>query len=1063
MTFFKSKKIIFLNLALLFIVSTIVYSVVVVNSTSGFDAGVKVNTSTSTDRYNQSVDTLELDFPYGVKDSSLVVYSRFENNYIDETNQYNGTEVGSVPFVDGKFGKGIDFSSSSGSDYVNYSTDPISDDGDVTFSIWVKPIGTSSYQYVLSSGGQSASTGYAIRFDYATKKVWVMRATTSHYGCVNGGYVPMNEWSMVTGTYNSTSDTTKLYVNGRYIDEVTGTADSKTNAYPDLIIGNANNKVGDSTYDFEGDVDEFKLYNRTLTASEISDLYNQYQPSGLVSYWKFDGDSNDEIGSNDLTGTNASYGAGKFGQGAVFDGSSTRVFTGNAVNTLPKTLNLWFKTSSTAQDAVLVMTGRHNDDSTIEFSIYNTHNDLYFANQHHTVTLHGISSYISTNVWNMVTVEMDSSHNVKVYINGVDKTSNLIDYSYMWNEADNVVVGAREYSGSWSRLFNGTIDEVQIYNRSLTASEVSQLYKNSVKYKWSGSWLSENVSTNSIERVNNISLYYENVDSNTYIDKVELINASDDNVLTTYFGDLNSSNPYELENHSLRSDGNLVSYYRFENNADDELGLNNGTLNGGYSFIDSVNSNFNNGLSLDGTTGYVDLGASGSLDALNGSLTVGAWFNLRGYKWVNSFVEKGNQGTNLDIWLYHYNTSGISYLAFEVGNGSARDSVRYNSYLPDLNKWYFFVGTYNTTDNKLSIYLNGDLLNEKISTIDFINTSTYHTFIGSYKNVAYFLNGSIDDVFILNRTLTPSEISNLYEKNKKVLIATDFNNGFIPTYNITYKIKPYLVSNGSKTPTLESINLENNLKPNISLGNPINNSSPETQVIIFNYTPYDDSGFNNCSLWSNQTGSFNLIQTNTTPIIEGVTNSFTYTFDNTYPNVFWNVQCFDNALESWGTFNESGKIVNIGKGLYINKTSCLNGSVKQTVYYNGDNSTYQITQQTCQFGCYQGACVDLTTKTNFLYPSIISLISLAFLFIFLSKHKNLEGYIPFVLFLLSILFISLPFLVIGVVLQNTLDLLGFIDLMFSFGINNLWFFILTILLFVIIMIKGMWDEIRKEL
>src|SRR5215510_10811162 len=56
-------------------------------------------------------------------------------------------------------------------------------------------------------------------------------------------------------------------------------------------------------------------------------------PSGLVSWWKAEGNTLDTIGSN--TGTNAgntTYGTGRVGNAFVFDGNHDAVQVGNPTN-----------------------------------------------------------------------------------------------------------------------------------------------------------------------------------------------------------------------------------------------------------------------------------------------------------------------------------------------------------------------------------------------------------------------------------------------------------------------------------------------------------------------------------------------------------------------------------------------------------------------------------------------------------------------------------------------------------------------------------------------------------
>jgi hypothetical protein len=87
--------------------------------------------------------------------------------------------------------------------------------------------------------------------------------------------------------------------------------------------------------------------------------------------------------------------------------------------------------------------------------------------------------------------------------------------------------------------------------------------------------------------------------------------------------------------------------------------------------------------------------------------------------------------------------------------------------------------------------------------------------------------------------------------------------------------------------------------PNVLLSSPIEdytNSAVQFVNLTFNATVSDDKGFINCSLWTNYSGTWSL---NQTQVVVGVSNvtSFNLT-DLTNKTFVWNVQCYDNGLQS---------------------------------------------------------------------------------------------------------------------------------------------------------------------
>src|SRR5207244_11356359 len=96
--------------------------------------------------------------------------------------------------------------------------------------------------------------------------------------------------------------------------------------------------------------------SRALTAAEIQSL-GQVQPhcatppSGLVSWWRGEGTTSDQVGGN--TGTlvrNTTFGPGRVGQGFVLDGNSEAVRVGNPANLQLQdfTIEAWVKRASSS-------------------------------------------------------------------------------------------------------------------------------------------------------------------------------------------------------------------------------------------------------------------------------------------------------------------------------------------------------------------------------------------------------------------------------------------------------------------------------------------------------------------------------------------------------------------------------------------------------------------------------------------------------------------------------------------------------------------------------------------
>jgi hypothetical protein len=78
--------------------------------------------------------------------------------------------------------------------------------------------------------------------------------------------VPLNQWAFIAVTYDASAGQLTFYVNGN--SQTLSESGTVTNPTAQFQIG----VIGWGT--FLGNIDEVRVYNRTLSAPEIADLYN---------------------------------------------------------------------------------------------------------------------------------------------------------------------------------------------------------------------------------------------------------------------------------------------------------------------------------------------------------------------------------------------------------------------------------------------------------------------------------------------------------------------------------------------------------------------------------------------------------------------------------------------------------------------------------------------------------------------------------------------------------------------------------------------------------------------
>lgn len=219
--------------------------------------------------------------------------------------------------------------------------------------------------------------------------------------------------------------------------------------------------------------------------------------SGLVGHWKLDetsGTSAADSSGSALTGTMqgsmdaaADTVGGKLATALDFDGTNDRISLGTS-NTLNLyndfTVSAWINPRDMGEsdggigyDIGTVFSRYTNGASgyMLLISDYSGGNRLGFYSEGTGDTIASNSGAITRNAWQHVAVvKQAASDTVTLYINGIVVGSGSNDVQSQTN--------APAYIGAWPdapggvSTFDGAIDDLRVYNRALSAQEVSQLY-----------------------------------------------------------------------------------------------------------------------------------------------------------------------------------------------------------------------------------------------------------------------------------------------------------------------------------------------------------------------------------------------------------------------------------------------------------------------------------------------------------------------------------------------------------------------------------------------------------
>jgi hypothetical protein len=490
-----------------------------------------------------------------------------------------------------------------------------------------------------------------------------------------------------------------------------------------------------------------KLGRSLASGPSISACLPAYVPTnGLVGYWPFCGNANDESGNgNDGVVNGATLTADRFGNanGAYsFDGSSSKIVvsnsSSNSIGLNDYSLSAWINTSSISGTngriiskgssqcvtGYMMRTGSPNSSKVFTENAYS--GNCYAA--------FGSSGNINNGYWHMVTVAVTRSNGVKIFIDGVLDSQYSVNSQFDLSNNQDLFFGYNNLDNAYEP-FLGSLDDIAIWNRALSDQEVLILYADSQMPCTSVS----NTITSSIIQGKSYSLGTQTLTTAGTYTEVFTSSAGCDSTVTLTLNVTSACLPAYVPTNGL------VGYWPFCGNANDESGNgNDGVVNGATLTADRFGNAFG-AYSFDGINDFI--GVSNDFQVNSYEFSLSAWFNINtpfgiggsGYHYI---LDSRPNGVWLNVGQDHFQTS--------VGDGSADIS---------LNAWHNISCTIDQFGNH--VYIDGmEIANSPNFGIQLENMNTLN--IGRRFSDSEYLFGSIDDVAIYNRALTPQEIQALY-------------------------------------------------------------------------------------------------------------------------------------------------------------------------------------------------------------------------------------------------------------------------------------------------------------
>ncbi len=297
-------------------------------------------------------------------------------------------------------------------------------------------------------------------------------------------------WKHVATTFDGT--TMKMFVDGVLIKE---SNNFSGDSYAGKTLGNTHDFLlgktlgyggGVTTHFFDGEIDEFRIWDDARTETEIrQNMYRELpdpaSETNLVAYYKFNetysATTADSKGSNtgsleNMTGEEFVTSPAIFGPKNCleFDGVNDYVQVATLSPTFTQgTISFWIKPKATPTNHARVLSDHWDDDEIYLFSGAGNVATWHMINGDELMS----SSPLPNNTWTHVAITMNNTSS-QLYINGVlDDESGPSDT----NISSTLEIGGYSTSGN-PEVVNGYVDEFRIWSDVRTEAEIREyIYK----------------------------------------------------------------------------------------------------------------------------------------------------------------------------------------------------------------------------------------------------------------------------------------------------------------------------------------------------------------------------------------------------------------------------------------------------------------------------------------------------------------------------------------------------------------------------------------------------------
>ena len=375
--------------------------------------------------------------------------------------------------------------------------------GDFTISTWIKTGTSADNRNLFRKGAGDGTYGWRFGLSSGVPNVLIGDSSNAN-GNLGSTSIADNKWHHLSVVYDRSGNATG-YVDGKQVGALDISARSGDISNSSAVI------IGNSYATFTGFLDEPKIYPYARTPAQIKTDYNSgtsgqgtaegaatsfgadqqqnFLSDGLVGYWDMDessantcsGGVNDSCdgsgnGNDGAWNGNATSATGKFGSGGTFDGNadyveipdSTSISTTDSSDAI--TVSAWvYQTAQTNYDRIL--SSNWATDGSWLLSVNSSYKPNFVIKASGAQYTAADADTISTNAWHHIVGTYDGEY-VRLYVDGEAQTP----IACSGCDLDNAGSVLRISEAGSTEGFAGKVDEVRIYNRALSPTEVRKLY-----------------------------------------------------------------------------------------------------------------------------------------------------------------------------------------------------------------------------------------------------------------------------------------------------------------------------------------------------------------------------------------------------------------------------------------------------------------------------------------------------------------------------------------------------------------------------------------------------------